>query len=115
MPCTEEELRTVFAQARKQSKKLYKQIALGKEAPELKITLRENIAVSKQRIIEQNKIESVKQMNIFLQETYTPLGHMLNQNQLESFQQFKDSLIDFQYHCEENGPQGPSSLRSQTI
>jgi hypothetical protein len=46
---------------------------LGKEAPELKITLGENIAVSEQRIIEQNKIECEKQISIFLQETYTPL------------------------------------------
>jgi hypothetical protein len=34
-------------------------------------------------------------MKTFLQETYTPFGHMLSQNQLESFEQFKDSLLDF--------------------
>jgi len=34
-------------------------------------------------------------MKTFLQVTYTPLGHMLSQNQLESFEQFKDSLLDF--------------------
>lgn len=95
MPCTEEELHTIFAEAKHQSKIIFKKIALGNEATQFKIKLGENILASQQRIIAQNKTECVRQMKTFLQETYTPFGHMLSQNQLESFEQFKDSLLDF--------------------
>jgi len=57
---------------------LFKKIAFGDDMTEFKVKLKENILSSSRRITEQNRIECVKQMSTFLQETYEPLDRMLS-------------------------------------